>query len=326
VTPPGGELSAALAQWAPAPAEQDDVIAAGPAVALAGLLDVEPPASEPGDPLPPLWHWLYFLDRPAQRELGPDGHPASGRFMPPIPRRRRMYAGGRASYRAPIRIGDTLTRRSELAGWTIREGRTGQLLFVTVRHVLSRAGAAVATEEQDLVYRSSPGPSESAEAPAPAPAARPAPAPATGPAAAPAAGPAPGPGAAMAGPDGPWRLRLTPDPVLLFRFSALTYNAHRIHYDAAYATAVEGHPGLVVHGPLLALLCLELPRRHLPGRPVAELSFRARSPLYAGDAVTVSGGQRGDECQLRVITPAGHDAMTAQARLAAGQKGHECDA
>ena len=319
MTPPGSDLSAALGGWTPAPAEQTEVIAAGPAVALAGLLDVEPPVSGPGDPLPPLWHWLYFLDRPAQRELGPDGHPAAGRFMPPIPRRRRMYAGGRASYRAPIRIGDTLTRRSELAGWTIREGRAGQLLFVTVRHVFSRAGVAVATEEQDLVYRSSPaGPPGSSAAPAPAPAAGPAPKP--------GAGTAPGPSPAAAGPDGPWQLRLTPDPVLLFRFSALTYNAHRIHYDAPYATAVEGHPGLVVHGPLLALLCVELPRRHLPGRPVAELSFRARSPLYAGDAVTVTGGQRNDECQLRAITPAGHDAMTAQARLAAGQKGHKCDA
>jgi 3-methylfumaryl-CoA hydratase len=293
----------------PAPAEQDEVIAAGPAVALAGLLDVEPPASEPGDPLPPLWQWLYFLDRPAQRELGPDGHPASGRFMPPIPGRRRMYAGGRASYRAPLRIGDTLTRRSELAGWTTREGRTGQLLFVTVRHVFSRDGAAVATEEQDLVYRSSPaGPPASSPAPAAA------------------AGPAADSGTAARQPDGPWRLRLTADPVLLFRFSALTYNAHRIHYDTAYATAVEGHPGLVVHGPLLALLCLELPRRHLPGRPVAELSFRARSPLYAGEAITVTGGQRDDECQLRVTTAAGTDAMTAQVRLAAGEEGRECDA
>jgi 3-methylfumaryl-CoA hydratase len=251
----------------------------------------------PGDPLPPLWHWLYFLDRPAERELGPDGHLASGPFMPPIPRRRRMFAGGRVTWHAPVRCGDELTRRRELAGWTIRRGRSGELLFVTVRDTLSRDGGLVVTEEQDLVYRSSPAEPEAGLPSAPPP-------------------PPPAAAAPAAAPDGPWQFRLTADPVLLFRFSALTYNAHRIHYDAAYATGVEGHPGLVVHGPLLAVLMLELPRRHLTGRPVAGLTFRARSPLHAGEAFTVSGGRRGSECELRVTAPAGHDAMTAQARLA----------
>jgi hydroxyacyl-ACP dehydratase HTD2-like protein with hotdog domain len=290
-------LSAALAGWAPEPAEAAEVIAAPPAVALAGLLDTEPPVTRPGDPLPPLWHWLYFLDRPAQRELGPDGHPAEGRFMPPIPRRRRMYAGGRVTYQAPIRCGDELTRRSELAEWKIRPGRTGELLFVTVRHSFRRGDIPVATEEQDLVYRSGPPPGPPADP-------------------APGAPAAPVPEAPAGGPGEPWRLELTADPVLLFRFSALTYNAHRIHYDAAYATAVEGHPGLVVHGPLLAILSLELPRRHRPGRPVADLAFRARSPLYAGDRMTVAGGVRDGECSVRVTGPRGHDAMTMQARLA----------
>jgi hydroxyacyl-ACP dehydratase HTD2-like protein with hotdog domain len=148
------------------------------------------------------------------------------------------------------------------------------------------------------VYRSSPA--EPEDAPRPGTAEQPAP----------AAPPAP------AGvPDDPWRLALSADPVLLFRFSALTYNAHRIHYDADYATRVEGHPGLVVHGPLLAVLMLELPRRHLTGLQVAGLTFRARSPLYAGDAFTVSGGRSGSECDLRVTAPAGHEAMTAQVRL-----------
>jgi hydroxyacyl-ACP dehydratase HTD2-like protein with hotdog domain len=293
VTAAGPGLAAAVAGWAPEPAETSDVIAAGPAVALAGLFDAPPPVTGPGDPLPPLWHWLYFLARPAERELGPDGHPASGPFMPPIPHRRRMFAGGRVTWHAPVRCGDELTRRSELAGWTVRQGRTGELLFVTVRDTLSRAGRPVITEEQDLVYRSSPAEPEA------------------GPPAAPAAAPAP-----AAVPGDPWRLELSADPVLLFRFSALTYNAHRIHYDAAYATGIEGHPGLVVHGPLLALLMLELPRRNLTGAPVTGLTFRARSPLYAGDAFTVSGGSRGSECDLRVTAPAGHDAMTAQARLA----------
>jgi hydroxyacyl-ACP dehydratase HTD2-like protein with hotdog domain len=232
--------------------------------------------------------------------------------MPPIPRRRRMFAGGRVTWHAPVHCGDELTRRSELAGWTVRPGRSGELLFVTVRDTISRAGRPVVTEEQDLVYRSSPAEPEAGQPTAPpaTPAQPPAPAPAAGPTAVP-----------PAGPDDPWRLAVSADPVLLFRFSALTYNAHRIHYDAAYATGVEGHPGLVVHGPLLAVLMLELPRRHLTGRSLAGLTFRARSPLYAGDAFTVSGGRSGSECNLRVIAPAGHEAMTAQARLAPGREG-----
>ena len=149
-------MSEIIAGWAPGPAETTETIAAGPAVALSGLLDREPAVTAPGDPIPPLWHWLYFLDRPATSELGSDGHPAAGHFMPPIPQRRRMYAGGRASYTGAFRFGDQITRRSELADATVKQGRTGELLFVTVRSVFTRAGAVIATEEQDVVYRSGP--------------------------------------------------------------------------------------------------------------------------------------------------------------------------
>jgi hydroxyacyl-ACP dehydratase HTD2-like protein with hotdog domain len=299
-------LSEMITGWAPEPAEATETISAWPALALAGLLDCTPPVTGPGDPLPPLWHWLYFLGHPATGELGPDGHPAAGHFMPPIPERRRMYAGGRASYQGQLRCGDEITRRTELADCTVKRGRTGELLFVTVRSVFTSDGATVATEEQDLVYRSGP--------PAPGGAAR-----------------APAPGQQPAGPDA-WRLRVVPDPVLLFRFSALTYNAHRIHYDERYATEAEGHPGLVVHGPLLALLCFELPRRHLPGQRVTRLSFRARSPLYAGQPCAVTGGpvtgapvagapgnrgdgDGGDGCTMRVTGPDGTDVMTAEGCL-----------
>jgi 3-methylfumaryl-CoA hydratase len=288
------DLAAALAGWAPEPVEITETITAAPAMALAGLLDTEPPVTGTGDPLPPLWHWLYFLDRPAQRELGPDGHPATGRFAPPVPGLRRMYAGGRVTYQAPMHCSYDIIRRSELAGWKVRAGRTGQLLFVTLRHSFRHDGTVLAVEEQDLVYRSGPAPG----------------------------GPGPGgPGPGGTGPgerDWPWRMQLTADSVLLFRFSALTYNAHRIHYDAAYATAAEGHPGLVVHGPLQAILCLELPRRHRPRRSVADLAFRSRSPLYAGDRLTITGGLTADsgECDLRVTGPRGHDAMTVLAHLA----------
>jgi 3-methylfumaryl-CoA hydratase len=261
-------LADAVRDWTPEPAEWQDTIDAEPVAALAGLLDQEPP----GETLPPLWHWLFFLGRPAQHELGPDGHPKDGRFLPPVPDRRRMYAGGRWTAHAPIRIGDRLTRRSELAAVTPKTGRTGELLFTTVRHrYTGQDGTLVGVEEQDAVYRSGD--------PEPVPQAAPAaPPPATG----------------------PWRIELTADPALLFRFSALTYNAHRIHYDHAYATQAEGHAGLVVHGPLLALLLAELPRR--AARPVRALEFRLRAPVYAGQPVTATGGP---DAELKVLGPSG---------------------
>jgi 3-methylfumaryl-CoA hydratase len=317
-------MSEIIAGWAPGPAETTETIAAGPAVALSGLLDREPAVTAPGDPIPPLWHWLYFLDRPATSELGPDGHPAAGHFMPPIPQRRRMYAGGRASYTGAFRCGDEITRRSELADATVKQGRTGELLFVTVRSVFTRAGAVIATEEQDVVYRSGPpaargsagppGRSETAGLGAGDSAGPRGPSEAAGLAAGDSAGPRGFNGAA--GP-APWQIQIVPDPVLLFRFSALTYNAHRIHYDADYATGVEGHPGLVVHGPLLALLCFELPRRQAPRQRVTQLSFRARSPVYVGQRCTVTGGPRDDGCTMQVAGPDGAVALTAEGRLSA---------
>ena len=300
-------MSEIIAGWAPGPAETTETIAAEPAAAMSGLLDREPAVTAPGDPIPPLWHWLYFLDRPATSELGPDGHPAAGHFMPPIPQRRRMYAGGRASYTGAFRCGDEITRRSELADATVKQGRTGELLFVTVRSVFTRAGAVIATEEQDVVYRSGPPAAGGSAGPR-------GPSEAAGLAAGGSAGPRGFNGAA--GP-APWQIQIVPDPVLLFRFSALTYNAHRIHYDADYATGVEGHPGLVVHGPLLALLCFELPRRQAPRQRVTQLSFRARSPVYVGQRCTVTGGPRGDGCAMQVAGPDGAIALTAEGRLSA---------
>ena len=300
-------MSEIIAGWAPGPAETTETIAAEPAAAMSGLLDREPAVTAPGDPIPPLWHWLYFLDRPATSELGPDGHPAAGHFMPPIPQRRRMYAGGRASYTGAFRCGDEITRRSELADATVKQGRTGELLFVTVRSVFTTAGAVIATEEQDVVYRSGPPAAGGSAGPR-------GPSEAAGLAAGGSAGPRGFNGAA--GP-APWQIQIVPDPVLLFRFSALTYNAHRIHYDADYATGVEGHPGLVVHGPLLALLCFELPRRNAPRQRVTQLSFRARSPVYVGQRCTVTGGPRDDGCAMQVAGPDGAVALTAEARLSA---------
>ncbi|WP_083598327.1 MaoC family dehydratase N-terminal domain-containing protein [Actinomadura madurae] len=262
-----------IAGWAPEPQEMSEVIDAGPSVALAGVLDAEPP----GEGLPPLWQWLHFLERPAQRDLGPDGHPREGRFLPPIPERRRMFAGGRFRIHEPMRVGETVTRRSELVSTAVKQGRSGEMLFVTVRHTFLRDGTEIAVEEQDLVYRSGDAASRPPAVSFEAPEAR-----------------------------APWTLSMTADPVMLFRFSALTYNAHRIHYDETYATGVEGHGGLVVHGPLLAILCLELPRR--AGLKVNELSFRARRPVYARQPFVAAGSPEGE---LSIEAPGGVTAMTA---------------
>ncbi|MDX6739397.1 MaoC family dehydratase N-terminal domain-containing protein [Actinocorallia sp. A-T 12471] len=241
--------------WTPEPVETADVVAEGPVRALAGLLDIDPPGAE----LPPLWHWLFHLERHPQAALGPDGHPRDGRFLPPLPDRRRMFAGARYTAHAPIRLGDELVKRSELTSVKEKDGRTGKLLFTTVRHRLLRAGELLAEEEQDIVYRSGDAPAS------PEPPIR---------------------------PDGKGLRRtdertfaLSADPALLFRFSALTYNAHRIHYDFAYATEVEGHRGLVVHGPLLAILMAELGRT--PQGGPTSLSFTLRRPVFAGTDASV---------------------------------------
>jgi 3-methylfumaryl-CoA hydratase len=234
--------------------EVTELITPGPAQALAGLLGVPLPAQG----LPLLWHWVYLLDRPPQAALGPDGHPARGGIpVPPGSGLRRMFAGGRVSRRGPLRPGAEATRRTWQAGAAVKQGRSGPLHFVTVRSEISQGGQVVVAEEQDLVYRepAPPAPDRSAEPTAPA----------------------------AAGGDRDWLVEV--DPVLLFRFSALTYNAHRIHYDREYART-EGYPGLVVHGPLQALLMAELARPGVPDR--CEYSYRLVAPLFDDQGLIVS--------------------------------------
>jgi 3-methylfumaryl-CoA hydratase len=270
-------LAAAVDGWAPGPVTSTDVIDPWPAAAFSALLDLPAPVAGMGEPLPPLWHWLHFLEHPRRSELGEDGHPADGHFLPPVPDRRRMFAGGRLRVHAPIRVGDRVERRTELVGVTPKSGRSGEMLFITTRHEFRRDGAGggelLLTEEQDIVYRSQPAGVARAADP-PEPEHRPA-------------------------PDHRWRIELPTDPALLFRFSALTYNTHRIHYDQPYATGVEGYPGLVVHGPLLALLLLEIPRRELPGAAVAGFDFRLSRPAFSGGSVVATGEPDGDRIALR---------------------------
>jgi 3-methylfumaryl-CoA hydratase len=252
------DLAATTADWSPAPVTTTGSTTAWSVEAFSGLLDL-PPVAGDGEALPPLWHWFGFLDHPRQDELGDDGHPATGTFLPPIPQRRRMIAGGRLEVRRPVAVGETLERRSSLVRAEVKHGRSGAMLLVTVRHEFVRDSTVTVAEEQDVVYRSQPpGATRGMAAPA-------------------EVGTPP--------PVSPEAIELRTDPTLLFRFSALTYNTHRIHYDEPYVTAVEGYPGLVVHGPLLALLLLEIPRRHRPGRRVARCDYRLSRPVFAGATV-----------------------------------------
>ncbi|PWI08938.1 hypothetical protein DIZ27_19775 [Streptomyces sp. NWU339] len=267
------ELTAHVESWAPAALVREDDLSPGPAAALAALLGRPEDGPAAGEPLPPLWHWLHFLEWVPQQDLGPDGHPLHGHFLPPIPGRQRMFAGGRYEARRPLLTGVRTRRISSLRSVTVKQGSSGPLLFTTVRYEYAQESEVCAVEEQDIVYRS--GSTSSAPAVV----------------------------TASQEPESKerWQLPLTPDPVLLFRFSALTANAHRIHYDAPYAREAEGHAGLVVHGPLLALLMLELARRNEP-RPVRNFSFRLRSPVYAYEPLLAHGTPDGDRAALRVLT------------------------
>ncbi|MGY0055481.1 hypothetical protein ACWY4P_02790 [Streptomyces sp. LZ34] len=269
-------LSSYVTSWHPAPVTDEDPLNPVPVSAVSALLDLSDTAAGTGDPLPPLWQWFYFLYWPAQHELGTDGHLRDARFLPPIPDRQRMFAGGRCEITEPLRLGEPTERVSSLRAVTPKQGRTGELLFVTERQEFRQSGRTCMVEEQDIVYRSGRG----------------------------AGGQHPTAldDQAIPTPEGPWQLSLQPDPTLLFRFSALTANAHRIHYDTPYCRDAEDYPGLVVHGPLLALLMLELVRRNVPERQVRTLSYRLRRPVFAGERILADGTTSDGQAELRIAT------------------------
>ncbi len=263
-----------------------DTVVPAPLRGLSAALDRDD-APQPGDAIPPCWHWLYFLPAARQSAIGPDGHAERGGFLPPVPLPRRMFAGSRIEFRAALRAGQALVRTSRIDDVRCKQGRSGPLVFVNARHEISAGGEPAVVEHQDIVYREAPQPGE------PAPAGLPAPA------------------------DAQWSRRIEPDPVLLFRYSALTFNGHRIHYDRRYATEVEGYPGLVVHGPLIATLLLDLLRRERPSAQVARFSFRAMQPLFDVAPFEVCGRPVGERSvKLWARTPDGRLAMDADAALA----------
>lgn len=257
------------------------------AAALHATLDLPGEAPGVGDPLPPLWHFVQFREARPRSDLGDDGHPRLGGFIPDFGLPRRMWAGGRLEFLAPLRVGDDAVRRSTVLNTALKDGRSGRLAFVTVLHEITGPAGLAVREEQDIVYRQPHDP----DAPA-----RPAPPPA---------------------PEGAeWMQEMTADPTLLFRYSALTFNGHRIHYDLDHARRTEGYAGLVVHGPLLAQCMADLART-CAGRALAAFSFRAVSPVTHGTGFAICGTPDGaDGARLWVRGPGGGLAMEGTARFA----------
>jgi 3-methylfumaryl-CoA hydratase len=271
-----------------------------PVAALTALFDDGLPEAGPGDPLPPYWHLAACAAAPPSGVLGADGHPGDGPISAPAHLPRRMFAGGRLQAVGQVRVGERLTRRTRVTAAADKEGQSGPLRFVTVETVLSRPdGEIVLVEEQDIVFRAATAAAPTAAAPT---------APAT-------PGPA-DPGPLLTRGAGPLHALLRAGPVALQRFSAATSNPHRIHYDHPYATAVEGYPGLVVHGPLLLISLLELIRLELPGRAVETVTFQARSPVFAGEAVDLAGDmESGDQVSLAARHADGRIALTCEVTL-----------
>jgi 3-methylfumaryl-CoA hydratase len=270
--------------WVGRAEERLDTVTAAPLAALAALLDRDEPRPRDGDAAPPLAHWLYFLPAYRQSEAGPDGHAARGEFLPPVPLPRRMWAGSRLEFHRPLRVGSDVARISRIKAVTPKSGRSGPLLFVTVRHEVTDRGGLVLADEHDIVYRG--------EAPLAAP-------------------PSMEKGRLS---DIPWKREIHPDPLLLFRYSAVTFNGHRIHYDQPYATKVEGYPGLVVHGPLIATLLVDLLRRHRPQAVLRAYSFRAVRPLFDTGSFHVCGAPDDAGRAARLWTRDADGAVTMEAQ------------
>ena len=253
---------------------------------LAATLDLDHPMPKMGDPLPTGWHTILFPRVVRQSQVGPDGHPTRGDFLPPVPLPRRMFAGRRVRFVSDLHVGEEVRRESVIKDVNIKQGRTGQMVFVTVQTDISGARGLAVTEEQDIVYREAPAPGAAAPAPQPAP------------------------GKAV------WSNVVTPDPVMLFRYSALTFNGHRIHYDHPYVTGTEGYPNLVMNGGLTTLLTLELARAHGPA-PLAFVASRNVRPLFANRPITFCGEPSPDKktAKLWAMDESGAVALSADAEF-----------
>ncbi len=258
-----------LASWVGRRERRIDLVNPSHLAAWNATLDRDDPFPREGDPVPPGFHWALFPPLARQSELGPDGHARRGGFLPPVALPRRMWAGSRIQFRRPLRAGEHVEQISVIEKVEEKRGRSGALVFVTVRHAVSGEEGPALEEEQDLVYAEVPRPGAVPPTPEPAP-------------------------------RGAWLRRIVPDDVLLFRYSALTFNGHRIHYDRRYATAEEGYAGLVVHGPLIATLLLDLLRRQLPAAAVERFRFTGLRPTLDTSPLTVEGAPGDDARHVRL--------------------------
>lgn len=272
-----------LAGWQPVPVAVTAPVDFRTVEMLAALLDR--PAPKAGEMLPVPWHWAFFIDPVPQHAIGPDGHERRGRFLPPVEQPRRMWAGSRISVHAPLIVGETYTRRSEVARVEVKSGRSGKLAFARVQHsILSQQNSVALEEEQTIVYRARGGESPKPVADEPQ--------------------------------TWQWRKSALVDPVMMFRYSAVTFNSHRIHYDHPYVTREEGYPGLVVHGPLLATLMAALACEQSPARRVTEFSFSGRHPVFDQRPFEVAGNPSpdGNSATLAILSD-GVVAMTGALRF-----------
>jgi 3-methylfumaryl-CoA hydratase len=276
-----------LKQWVGRSETREDMIHVAAVNAMAATLDKQQILTA-GDPLPLLWHWLFFWAVSPASGIGPDGHPKRGGFLPPVELPRRMWAGGRLKFDSDLPVASDAKRVSRIKAIDVKTGNTGRLAFVTVAHEIGAHGNISIYEEHDIVYRDNPQPGAAQAAPKAAPT------------------------------DASWSRLITPDPVLLFRYSALTFNGHRIHYDRSYTTEIEGYPGLIVHGPLIATMLMELLCSQVPQQRVREFRFRAVSPTFDIDTFSVNGklSADGHEAHLWAANARGELTMQATALLA----------
>ncbi len=269
-------------------ARQTCVIAPESCDLMAATLDRDDPPFATGDALPPMWSWMAFRPHARRSRIGEDGHPMRGDFLPPVALPRRMFGGARFRYLAPLPCGETIERVQRIAAVDAKRGASGVMVLVTVAQRYVVDGVLRVEEQQDIIYREAARPGEGVETAPPAPP-----------------------------PDAPWAETYEPDPVTLFRYSALTFNGHRIHYDRRYATEAEGYPGLVVHGPLTATLLADLCRRRTGRMLWSGWEFRARRPLFDVSPVHLRGTPAADglSVDLAAYDGAGRLAMSATARF-----------
>ncbi len=273
-----------FAAWIGKQSSTKALVTAYQADALTATLDRDDLPFKEGDEIPPGWHLFYIREVVKLRDTAADGHPKRGDFLPPIDLPRRMWAGTKATYHKPIHVGEKVCNVTTIEAVTPKTGKTGQLVFLKLKHEISGENGVATTEMQDVVYREDAKPGAIVPEPPPAP------------------------GVAV------WKRTIHPSSVLLFRYSALTMNSHRIHYDRTYVTEVEKYPGLLVHGPLTFTLLLDLFRREMPDTVLKSFSVRAVSPIYDTHDFTVEGATgEGGEASLWALNHQGRLAMSAQA-------------